>query len=167
MAAQILQAKTADRSIREHCSSRRFSSLHGIPRLRHCNLSRLLCCVRNRGVFSCRRRTLRSRPSPFGASMLRGSLDCMLGCLLVGCELLARFPVQHGGARRDRLPLLCGSLCSTQDTKHTLRFLDVEKFVLKRSFKALQWSIKDCRNRYGGALREDLSRRRPCRPLFM
>lgn len=123
MAAQILQAKTADSSICEHCSSCRLITLHDISYVCLGNVSRLLCRFRNSRVFSCGRRTLRSSPSSLAAPMLRGSLDCMSSCLLVGSELSPRFLVQYGGTRRDCISLLCRPLYSSQNTKHPLCIL--------------------------------------------
>ena len=120
MAAQILQAKTADSSIREHCSSCGLISLHDISCVCLVNVSCLLCRFRNSRVFSCGRRTFRSSPSSLAAPMLRGSLDCMSSCLLVGSELSPRFLVQYGGTRRDCISLLCRPVYSSQNTKHPL-----------------------------------------------
>jgi len=123
MAAQILQAKTTDCSVCEHCSSCRLFSLHDISYVRLGNVPCLLCRFRNSRVFSCRRRTLCSSPSSLAAPMLRGSLDCMSCCLLVGCELSPRFLVQYGGTRRDCISLLCRPVYSSQNTKHPLCIL--------------------------------------------
>ena len=123
MAAQILQAKTADSSICEHCSFCRLISLHDISCVCLGNVPRLLCRFRDSRVFSCGRRTLRSSPSSLAAPMLRGSLDCMSSCLLVGSELSPRFLVQYGGTRGDCISLLCRPLYSSQNTKHPLCIL--------------------------------------------
>ena len=123
MAAQILQTKTTDSSIREHCSFCRLVSVHDISCVCLGNVPCLLCRFRNSRVFSCGRRTLRSSPSSLAAPMLRGSLDCMSSCLLVGCELSPRFLVQYGGTRWDCISLLCRPVHSSQNTKHTLCIL--------------------------------------------
>ena len=123
MAAQILQAKTTDSSIREHCSFFRLISLHDISCFCLGNVPCLLCRFRNSRVLSCGCRTLRSSPSSLAAPMLRGSLDCMSSCLLVGCELSPRFLVQYGGTRWDCISLLCRPVHSSQNTKHTLCIL--------------------------------------------
>lgn len=123
MAAQILQAKTADSSIREHCSFCRLITLHDISCVCLGNVPCLLCRFRNSRVFSCGRRTLRSSPSSLAAPMLRGSLDCMSSCLLVGSELSPRFLVQYGGTRRDCISFLCRPVYSSQNTKHPLCIL--------------------------------------------
>ena len=77
------------------------------------------------------RGTLCSRPSSLAASVLRGSLDCMSGCLLVGCELSARFSFQYGGTCWNGFPLLCGSLYTSQDKKHHLRILKLKEIYVK------------------------------------
>lgn len=123
MAAQILQAKTTDSSIREHCSFFRLISLHDISCFCLGNVPCLLCRFRNSRVLSCGCRTLRSSPSSLAAPMLRGSLDCMSSCLLVGSELSPRFLVQYGGTRRDCISLLCRPIYSSQNTKHPLCIL--------------------------------------------
>ena len=125
MAAQIHQAKTADGPFCLHCSSRGLRTLYGISRICPRYFSYFVCCVRNRRVLSGGRGALCSGPGLVGASMLRCSLDCMFDCLLVGRQLFTRFTFQYGGASRDSVPLLCGSLRSSQDKGRHLRILKI------------------------------------------
>lgn len=128
-ATQIFQTETADCSVCEHCSFGRVNPLYDIHWVRRRNISHLIRCVRHCGVVFGWCRSVRSNPSPFAATMLRSSLDCMPPCLLVGRKLPAGFAIQHGRTCRDRFSFLCRSLCSSQDPKYTLRFLRMKENV--------------------------------------